>query len=136
LMTFEPPPCTWFIRKIQKPNSSTNGRSEVSSDHHGDPPVPFESKLTPSFVMSFSKSFSDSGLRSDPEAEQQHERQERGQQRPPWRSPGALRVEVDALLRHELLEVVQRLRARIGDLRLRAFLAVLTLVLDRHLLIV
>src|SRR5215475_15722867 len=29
LITFEPPPCTWFIRKIQKPNRSTNGsRSE------------------------------------------------------------------------------------------------------------
>ena len=46
LITFEPPPCTWFIRKIQKPNRSTNGSSEVRIDHHGDEPVPFESKVT------------------------------------------------------------------------------------------
>ena len=46
LITFEPPPCTWFIRKIQKPNSRTNGSSEVRIDHHGDEPTPFESKLT------------------------------------------------------------------------------------------
>src|SRR5436309_3484796 len=45
-ITFEPPPCTWFIRKIQKPNSSTYGSSEVRIDHHGDEPVPFESKAT------------------------------------------------------------------------------------------
>ncbi len=25
LITFEPPPCIWFIRKIQKPMKSTNG---------------------------------------------------------------------------------------------------------------
>src|SRR5882672_6063975 len=47
LITFEPPPCTWFIRKIQKPNNKTNGRSDVRIDHHGDDPTPFESKLTP-----------------------------------------------------------------------------------------
>ena len=43
LITFEPPPCTWFMRKIQKPNRSTNGSSEVRIDHQGDEPVPFES---------------------------------------------------------------------------------------------
>ena len=47
-ITFEPPPCTWFIRKIQKAIRITNGRSEVRSDHQGDPPTAFESKLTPS----------------------------------------------------------------------------------------
>ena len=26
LMTLEPPPCTWFMRKIQKPKKSRNGR--------------------------------------------------------------------------------------------------------------
>jgi hypothetical protein len=26
LITFEPPPCTWFIRKIQKPRNRRNGR--------------------------------------------------------------------------------------------------------------
>ena len=46
LITFEPPPCTWFIRKIQKPNRSTNGSSEVRIDHHGDEPVPLESNVT------------------------------------------------------------------------------------------
>ena len=31
LITFEPPPCTWFMRKIQKPKSRTNGRSRSGS---------------------------------------------------------------------------------------------------------
>ena len=43
LITFEPPPWTWFMRKIQKAIRMTNGSSAVSSDHHGEPPVPFES---------------------------------------------------------------------------------------------
>ena len=34
------------MRKIQKPNSRTKGSSEVRIDHHGDEPVPFESKVT------------------------------------------------------------------------------------------
>ncbi len=46
LITFEPPPCIWFIRKIQKPISSTNGRSVESSVHQALEPVPFESNLT------------------------------------------------------------------------------------------
>ena len=46
LITFEPPPCTWFMRKIQKPMRSTNGRSVMRSAHHADEPVPFESNLT------------------------------------------------------------------------------------------
>src|SRR5437762_13728488 len=46
LITFEPPPCTWFIRKIQKPNKRTRGSSEVRIDHHGDEPMPFELELT------------------------------------------------------------------------------------------
>ena len=41
LITLEPPPWTWFIRKIQKPNSRTNGNREVRIVHHGEPP--FES---------------------------------------------------------------------------------------------
>src|SRR6267154_1344381 len=45
-ITFEPPPCTWFIKKIQNPNRRTNGSSDVRIDHHGDPPVPFESNGT------------------------------------------------------------------------------------------
>ena len=44
-ITFEPPPCTWFIRKIQNPNRSTNGSSEVRIDHQGDEPMPLESYL-------------------------------------------------------------------------------------------
>ena len=43
LITFEPPPCTWFIRKIQKPIRSTNGSTEMSSELHHEPPLPFES---------------------------------------------------------------------------------------------
>ena len=46
LITFEPPPCTWFMRKIQKPNRSTNGRRLLRIDHHGDEPTPFELKST------------------------------------------------------------------------------------------
>jgi len=46
LITFEPPPCIWFIRKIQKPISNRNGRKPVSSAHHALVPMPFESNLT------------------------------------------------------------------------------------------
>src|ERR671926_579602 len=46
LITFEPPPWTWFIRKIQKPNRNRNGRNDVRIDHQGDEPVPFESNFT------------------------------------------------------------------------------------------
>ena len=46
LITFEPPPCIWFIRKIQNPISSRNGRNEAISDAHEKPPVPFESNFT------------------------------------------------------------------------------------------
>ena len=41
-ITFEPPPCIWFIRKIQKPIRSKNGRNEISSEA-GEAPLPFES---------------------------------------------------------------------------------------------
>jgi hypothetical protein len=51
-ITFEPPPWTWFIRKIQNTNRRTNGTSEVRIDHHGDEPTPFESKFTFCFVSS------------------------------------------------------------------------------------
>ena len=66
LITFEPPPCTWFIRKIQKPNKRTNGRSDVRIDHHGD-------------------------------------------------DADALRVEVDVLLQHQLLDRRLGLRRRVVD---------------------
>ena len=46
LITFEPPPCTWFIRKIQNPISSRNGRNEPISAVQEKPPVPFESHVT------------------------------------------------------------------------------------------
>src|SRR6201984_2598636 len=42
LITFEPPPCTWFIRKIQKPNNRTNGRRLERNNHHGEGAKPFE----------------------------------------------------------------------------------------------
>jgi hypothetical protein len=41
LITFEPPPCTWFIRKIQKANSRTNGSSEVKKPIQDQLPVPW-----------------------------------------------------------------------------------------------
>jgi hypothetical protein len=62
LITFEPPPCTWFMRKIQKPNSRTNGSSEVRIDHHGDEPTPFELKVTFFATIVFSSWASASGL--------------------------------------------------------------------------
>ena len=50
LITFEPPPCIWFMRKIQNPIRMMNGSSEPSSATHEKPPVPFESNVT-SFVL-------------------------------------------------------------------------------------
>ena len=46
LITFEPPPCIWFMRKIQKAISSRIGSRPVSSDHQAEEPIPFESKRT------------------------------------------------------------------------------------------
>ena len=46
LITFDPPPCTWFIRKIQNPIRSRNGRNDPSRAIHEKPPVPFESHFT------------------------------------------------------------------------------------------
>ena len=47
LITLEPPPCIWFIRKIQKPISSRNGRNWTDQRPPSEkPPTPFESKLT------------------------------------------------------------------------------------------
>jgi hypothetical protein len=45
LITLEPPPCIWFIRKIQKPIRSRIGNREVRSDHQRLEPVPLESNL-------------------------------------------------------------------------------------------
>src|SRR5689334_6469821 len=39
LITFEPPPCIWFIRKIQKTKKSRKGRIVISALHHGEPPA-------------------------------------------------------------------------------------------------
>jgi hypothetical protein len=47
LITFEPPPCTWFMRKIQNPIRSRNGSSEIRSDTIENPPVPLESNSIP-----------------------------------------------------------------------------------------
>ena len=44
-MTFEPPPCIWFMRKIQKPMNSRNGRTYVSIEIHPFVRVPLMSKL-------------------------------------------------------------------------------------------
>ena len=52
LITFEPPPCTWFIKKIQKPIRRTNGSNEMRSELHHEPPTPFESYFTLAFCRS------------------------------------------------------------------------------------
>src|SRR5437867_3319421 len=51
----------------------------------------------------------------DPEAEQQHERQQRREDPPPRRRADALRVEVDALLQEQRLDLRLRLVARVVD---------------------
>src|SRR5580693_8140212 len=43
-ITFEPPPCTWFMRNIQNPMKITNGRMYVSSDNHPLEALPWMSK--------------------------------------------------------------------------------------------
>jgi hypothetical protein len=53
LITLEPPPCTWFMRKIQKPIRITNGRTLMRSAHQADDPVPFESNFTFCFSRRF-----------------------------------------------------------------------------------
>src|SRR5581483_8790145 len=51
----------------------------------------------------------------DPEAEQENERQERREDRPPGRRADALRVEVDAVPDHDLLDRGLGLRRRVVD---------------------
>ena len=62
LITFEPPPCTWFMRKIQNAIRITNGRTLMMSDHQGDEPVPLESKRTLFLSSRFWKSVADCGV--------------------------------------------------------------------------
>ncbi len=62
LITFEPPPCTWFMRKIQKPNRRTNGSRLVRIDHHADVPMPLESNATLFFSSCFCRSACDWSL--------------------------------------------------------------------------
>ncbi len=62
LITLEPPPCTWFIRKIQKPIRSAKGRIEISSELHHEPPLPFESYLMFSLFSAFSSSSAETSL--------------------------------------------------------------------------
>ena len=40
IITFEPPPCIWFIRKIQKPKKRMKGRMVISSESKPELPVP------------------------------------------------------------------------------------------------
>ena len=46
LITFEPPPCIWFIRKIQNARISRNGRNWKIPTAQEKPPTPFESNGT------------------------------------------------------------------------------------------
>ena len=41
LITLEPPPCTWFMRKIQKPSRSTKGSRLMITPRIDAPPGPF-----------------------------------------------------------------------------------------------
>ncbi len=41
-----PPPCIWFMRKIQKPKKSTKGRIRVNSESRLELPEPWTSVLT------------------------------------------------------------------------------------------
>ena len=40
LITFEPPPCIWLMRKIQRPRKSTKGSAPSSRLSHSLPPTP------------------------------------------------------------------------------------------------
>ena len=52
LITLEPPPCIWFIRKIQNTKNSRNGSSVISALHHGEPPVRVPVVGMPSLIAS------------------------------------------------------------------------------------
>ena len=62
LMTFEPPPCIWFMRKIQNAIRITNGSTLMRSAHHADEPVPLESNLTFSRWSRFWNCVADCGV--------------------------------------------------------------------------
>ncbi len=62
LITFEPPPWTWFMRKIQIAIRSTNGSTLMRSAHHADEPVPLESNRMPFSRRSRSKFVADCGV--------------------------------------------------------------------------
>ncbi len=62
LITFEPPPCIWFMRKIQNAIRRTNGRKLMRIAHHADEPVPFESNLTFCRCRRFWNSVADCGV--------------------------------------------------------------------------
>jgi len=52
LITLEPPPCIWFMMKIQRPTMSSSGRTIVRAlVHHGLPGL-VELNLTPESWMS------------------------------------------------------------------------------------
>ena len=61
-MTLEPPPCTWFMRKIQNPKKRTNGIRYVRIESQAELPVPFESNATSFVCSSSSKAASDWSL--------------------------------------------------------------------------
>jgi hypothetical protein len=42
LITFEPPPCIWFIRKIQIAMKNAKGSRLTRIETQGEEPVPFE----------------------------------------------------------------------------------------------
>ena len=62
LITFEPPPWTWFMMKSQKRISSASGRNVPRRPHHADEPVPFESNATSCFARRFWNSICDCGV--------------------------------------------------------------------------
>src|SRR5262249_53873318 len=62
LITLEPPPCIWFIKKIQNARISRKGRNWNRPAAHEKPPTPFESNGTWYFCSRFWNSSADWSL--------------------------------------------------------------------------
>ena len=61
LITLEPPPCIWFISRIQITKNRRKGRIVISALHQGEPPALAPSIVTPASVAAASSVFSRSG---------------------------------------------------------------------------
>ena len=61
LITLEPPPCIWFMSRIQITKNSRNGRMVIRALHHGEPPALAPSMVTPAVCADSSSFFRRSG---------------------------------------------------------------------------